>query len=459
MRPRKQIARDQLAVVLARRGPMAATALAAELGVSVPTLHRMLAEAREQVLSAGRARRARHALRRPLRGAPADLPLYEVDQAGQAHPLGTLVPIHPEGTHLDLSPTAWPVPEASRDGWWDGLPYPLHDMRPQGYMGRQFARSLHRDLSVPDQLDEWSDDDVLVALSRHGHDTSGNLVLGNESVERWLAHKLQPAAPLDDTALGPAYARLAEQAVASGVAGSSAAGEFPKFTALREREGQATPHVLVKFSGADRSATVQRWSDLLVAEHLAVQGASRLPDTAVAATRIVMHAGRTFLEIERFDRHGLHGRSALCSLGTVNAALVGDGSTDWTRLAQRLIGLGLLEPAHALGVERLWWYGRLIANTDMHPGNLSFRPGTPLVPAPVYDMLPMRYAPLPGGEVPEREFSPPAPLPPQRAVWQTACAAALAFWHEAARDKRISTAFRAICQSNHDRLAALADQV
>ena len=185
MRPRKQIARDQLAVVLARRGPMAATALAAELGVSVPTLHRMLAEAREQVLSAGRARRARYALRRPLRGAPADLPLYEVDQAGQAHPLGTLVPIHPEGTHLDLSPTAWPVPEASRDGWWDGLPYPLHDMRPQGYMGRQFARSLHRDLSVPDQLDEWSDDDVLVALSRHGHDTSGNLVLGNESVERW----------------------------------------------------------------------------------------------------------------------------------------------------------------------------------------------------------------------------------------------------------------------------------
>lgn len=459
MRPRKLMARDQLAVVLARRGPMAAPELAAELGVSVPTLHRMLAEARAQVLSAGRARRSRHALRRPLRGVSVDLPLYEVDRAGQAHPLGTLVPVHPEGTHLDLSPTAWPVPEESRDGWWDGLPYPLHDMRPQGYMGRQFARSLHRDLGVPDQLSEWSDDDVLVALSRQGHDTSGNLVLGNESYDRWLAHKLQPVAPLDDTTLGPAYAQLAEQAVANGVAGSSAAGEFPKFAALRQREGQATPHVLVKFSGADGSATVRRWSDLLVAEHLAVQGAARLPGLDVAATRIVMHAGRTFLEIERFDRHGLHGRSALCSLGTVNAALVGEGSTDWTRLAHRLVGLGRLDPTHALAIERLWWYGRLVANTDMPPGNLSFRPGAQLVPAPTYDMLPMLYAPLPGGEVPEREFTPPAPLPAQRAVWQTACDAALAFWHEAANDTRISEAFRATCQANHRRLASLAEQV
>ena len=61
-------------------------------------------------------------------------------------------------------------------------------------------------------------------------------------------------------------------------------------------------------------------------------------------------------------------------------------------------------------------------------GNLAFRPGLKL--APVYDMLPMMYAPLPGGEVPPRIYQPEWPLPHQRAHWQTACVAALAFWRD-----------------------------
>jgi len=348
-------------------------------------------------LSTGKARRTRYALRRPLRGELAELPLYEIDTSGHAELVTSLALVHPHGTCMSLANTGWPVPEESRDGWWSGLPYPLHDMRPQGYIGRQFARAEHRHLAVSANPEEWPDDDTLYVLSRSGSDVSGNLILGNSAFEHWQASKLAPGEPSKARVLGSNYARLAEQAIAAGVAGSSAAGEFPKFSALRELTGGATPHVLVKFSGADGSPAVRRWSDLLVCEHLALECAATLPGIEAANSRIVIHAGRTFLEVERFDRHGMFGRSRLSSLTSLNAALVGDGSTDWTRLATRFAAAGLLAPDDVDRIDHLWWFGRLIANADMHTGNLSFRPHAPLTLAPAYDLLPMLYAPLPGG--------------------------------------------------------------
>jgi hypothetical protein len=413
-----------------------------------------------QLLSAGKARRARYALRRPLRGALADLPVYAVGRDGRAEPLGSLALLRPQGSWLDLIGSPWPVPEDARDGWWPGLPYPLYDMRPQGYMGRQFARAEHRVLGVAPDPQAWSYDDIVHVLSQRGGDASGDLVLGDAAYAHWQASRLQRPEPLAPADTAAAYASLAEQAIAAGVPGSSAAGEFPKFTARRSLPGDLpsdTPHVLVKFSGADTSATVQRWADLLVCEHLALVHAASLPGVAVARSRVLQHAGRTFMEVERFDRHGEHGRSPLCSLETINAALLGVALSDWLVQAQRLVDAGWLAPEGLAQVAHLWWFGRLIANTDMHAGNLSFVPDAGrLTVAPAYDMLPMLYAPLAGGEVPQREFAPPLPLPAQRAVWLAACAAAQGFWAAAAQDGRISAAFRAVCQQNAARLAEVA---
>jgi serine/threonine protein kinase HipA of HipAB toxin-antitoxin module len=258
---------------------------------------------------------------------------------------------------------------------------------------------------------------------------------------------------------GETYARLAEQAIASGVPGSSAAGEFPKFPALRELAGSATPHVLVKFSGADDSPAVRRWADLLICEHLALECAAGLPGGASARSRIVQSEGRTFLEVERFDRHGEFGRSRLASLATLDAALLGDGSTDWTRVAARFAAAGLLSADDVRRIERLWWFGRLIANSDMHAGNLSFRPLGLLELAPTYDMLPMLYAPLPGGEVPSRGFEPPLPLPEQRVAWTAACAVAIEFWSRAARDARLSESFRKLCSANAQQLQRVVEKI
>jgi hypothetical protein len=362
---------------------------------------------------------------------------------------------------MSLAGSGWPVPEESLDGWWPGLPYPLYDMRPQGYMGRLFARAEHQALGVSPNPQDWSDDDVLHVLSQRGSDASGHWIVGDAAFALWQAGRQSPPAALAPKATAAAYARLARQTVAAGVPGSSAAGEFPKFAARRSApQGQPsdTPHVLVKFSGAEDAAAVRRWADLLVCEHLALEHATHLPGVQAARSRILRHGGRTFLEVERFDRHGEHGRSPLCSLETVNAALLGAATHDWSALAERLAQTGLLGAEDAARIAHLWWFGRLIANTDMHLGNLAFRPvDGRLTLAPAYDMLPMLHAPLASGEAPARDFTPPLPLPPQRAVWHAAQQEALAFWRQAAQDQRISPAFRALC-ARHARQVSDAAQ-
>jgi hypothetical protein len=326
-------------------------------------------------------------------------------------------------------------------------------------MGRQLARAEYLTLGVSDDPEEWSDDDILWVLSRRGSDVTGNLLLGNAAYDQWVRNKVQDAQPHPAQGLSAVYAQLAGQAVALGGGGLSAAGEFPKFAAIRELDGAATPHVLVKFSGAAGSATEQRWGDLLVCEHLALECARALVGIRSPRSRILSHGGRVFIEVERFDRVGLHGRLSLCALDAIHPTFLGDRDTSWPALVRRLQRMDLIEADSVNAIDRLWWLGRLIANSDMHLGNLSFHVDRTFRLAPTYDMLPMAYAPLAGGEVPPRNFVPEFPTPDQRDAWSAACAVAITFWMMAAADARISEAFRAICRANGELLRTLADRV
>jgi len=168
------------------------------------------------------------------------------------------------------------------------------------------------------------------------------------------------------------------------------------------------------------------------------------------ATRILRAQGRTFLESERFDRVGMHGRLAMIGLQSASLHLLGLAAREWAAHAEALARRGWLPEAQVSAVERLWWFGRLIANTDMHLGNLAFfcEDGRFRL-APAFDMLPMAYAPLAGGEVPAAApWQPPLPPPAQRDRWREACDAALAFWESAAGDARISDAMRSASGNN-----------
>jgi len=420
------------------------------------TLARLMARMDRELVRRGGSRRIRYALRRALRGRKDALPLYRVDAKGAGHIVGSLDLTYPSGSALAFAaPFAWPLDDGPMsDGWFDGLPYPLFDMRHQGFLGRNFARLHGRNLEVAENPDDWSDDDVVHVLATHGHDQSGDLILGDRAYQHHLDARLDWEVRLVSTGrIATTYPEQARLALAQGLAGSSAAGEFPKFTALREAQGEPVA-VIVKFSGADDSAAVRRWADLLVCEHLALETLAAELGVAAARSMLHRHAGRTFLEVARFDRHGAHGRVPLCSLASINGALLGKSSVAWPVVARLLHHKGWLSSADVGQVERLWWFGRLIANTDMHEGNLSFHPGLRLAPA--YDMLPMLYAPLRGGEVPPQSFAAAHSLPAEAGAWQVAARAAIAYWTRCAADSRISPPFRAICAENADSVARAA---
>lgn len=417
-------------------------------GINRSTLTRLAAQLGADVIRLGASRRSRYALRRALRGNTRGLPLYRVDGEGNGQPVGTLDLVYPEGTALTLDePFRWPLEKGlMQDGWFHGLPYPLLDMRPQGFLGRNFVHQYGRDLAVPENLNHWSDDDVVYVLSTHGHDQAGDLILGDRAYERHLAAGRDwERALIRHADIATAYPTLATQALAQGNAGSSAAGEFPKFTAWVERAGAPTA-VIVKFSGAENAPAVRRWADLLVCEHLALHTLESELGIPAARSALCRHEGRTFLEVVRFDRHGGRGRWPVCTLDGLNGTLLGKSGVPWPVIAADMAQNGWLAQAAVERIARIWWFGRLIANTDMHDGNLAFFPG--LEPAPVYDMLPMGYAPQRGSEVPPRDYVPPLPLPREASAWQEAAHAAVIFWQRCAEDPRISPEFRKTCRVN-----------
>lgn len=454
MRPQNDIARVRLDAVLRRLGVSSAASIAKTLGVSIPTLHRILHERANEVVRLGTTKFARYALRRPLQGVVAPVSVYMIDEFGRVALYGSMDLISPDGAVLNLQNLlGYPTDNEHAAGVWGGLPYPLYDMRPQGYLGRNFARLIASDFDVPPDPEKWSDDHIVNVLSRRGVDTSGNLIVGDIAYKRWLESmaSLEPA--ITEAQLADRYLQLASEAVMYVGSGSSAGGEFPKFTARRALEKSTTPHVIVKFSGAEASLPVTRWADLLVCEHLALE-ALRTNHLSAAKSRIVQAGGRTFLEVERFDRCGEFGRLPLISLSSLDAAFIGLGSGDWPLLIERLVALSIVPATLLFETQVLWWFGRMIANNDMHLGNLSFqfKPKPAQAPtlylSPAYDMLPMLYAPLSGGEVPPRQFSPVLPLPHQTEAWQVAHVIATCFWEAASQDERISLPFREICLAN-----------
>ncbi|MDM0114130.1 type II toxin-antitoxin system HipA family toxin YjjJ [Variovorax sp. J22R133] len=451
--------------LLRASGPQAASKLAELMGASRPTLSRAVHAAGNALITRGRARRTRYAARRALRGSLAPLPLFRIDREGTPHQIAELDLIYPDGTALSYSGGfGWPLEEQMLDGWFDGLPYPMQDMRPQGFLGRHFARHNAAVLQVNEDPAMWSDDDVLYALSILGDDTPGDLLVGAAACRRWLDRVQQVAsseapAGLRNSQLAQAYPKLATMALELGVAGSSAGGEFPKFTALRQMADGALQHVLVKFSGSDDSPGTQRWADLLVCEHLAGRALEDHVGIATARSRVHAHAGRTFLEVDRFDRHGTLGRSPMVSWAALNNTFIGNAGRAWGEAVAPLVHKGWVEAQDIGRILRVWLFGQLIGNNDMHDGNLSFLPaqrGNALQLAPIYDMLPMMYAPVRGVELPPRIYAPRLPLPADAAAWQDAARAALAFWELAASDQRISASFRKVCGDNAALLGKLA---
>ncbi|MBK9250791.1 MAG: HipA domain-containing protein [Proteobacteria bacterium] len=318
---------------------------------------------------------------------------------GSIEELGTLFALAAGEFHFEARPPfAW-------GGLSTGLPYFLQDQRPAGFLGRAVPQRFP-ELGLPQRVMDWNDDHYLRYLTQRGTDTVGDLILGDVALDGLLAQQQRR----DSVAIGDrseTYPRLARDVLAGHLPGSSAHGEHPKFVTMLE--GHAAPRpVIVKFSPPAATAVGQRWSDLLVAEHLAHQV---LHEAGIAAvqSRIEQFDDQTFLEMDRFDRVGREGRMGITSLLAIDTHLYGK-LDNWIAACGRLLGDGRIDPTSFDNARLAATFGALIANPDRHFGNLAFndRYDGRFVLSPIYDMLPMLFAPEHDQVLP-REFVPPHP--------------------------------------------------
>lgn len=420
-------------------GLASSAALRAELGVSAPTLSRLVAALGDEVIRVGRARATQYARTRRIEGLGRSVPMFEVSERGEPTPLGRLHLLWGRRTYWERDA---PAPSLV----FEGLPPALADMAPQGYLGRAFSIRYADELHLPQRVLDWSDDHRLIALARRGEDCVGNLIVGDESLSRFIAEREVDVA-VDE------YPALARRSASEDV-GSSAGGERPKFGAF-----SGGRHVLVKFASDADTASARRWRDLLWCEWYALETV-REAGRAAAHARCLDVAGWRFLEVARFDRVGARGRRALLSLLAITNEY-GGRIESWTSAAHELRRRPFVLPeADARALRWLDVFGHLIGNTDRHFGNVSFfvGDGLGLRLAPAYDMLPMILAPS-GEDLPSRALSANPPTGDTLDVWPDAAAWAVRYWRGVRDNAGLGPGVRDFAEAAIRAVSSVAERV
>lgn len=432
-------------------GPQSASELTARLNIKQPTLSRRIAAAGNAIMRFGNAQLTRYTLVRELAGQ-RQFSVYRINQLGQAQPLASITPVQPEGYIVRLV-------EENRGNtatYHHSLPWWMTDIRPQGFVGRSFVHQWAAALGLPNELSLWRDDHALIALSQHGIDCTGNLMVGDAALNAYLNQtQTQPIAAENRL---QHYAKLATAALAGELVGSSAGGEQPKFNCLVE--GTNAPYAaLVKFSTPQDNAATRRWRDLLIAEHVALSMLNQA-GIACAHSELLESASQTFLETTRFDRYynsnGRLGRLGMVSLGALDDEFAGL-SLAWPQVTQVLAQQNIITQIAHQTAAKAHAFGQLIANADMHRGNLSFmhQGELPLELAPIYDMLPMHYAPRSSGVIPAE--APPINITHAESLHnlRTMLPLAQQFWQAITTDARISQDFKQISAQQTAQLRTL----
>lgn len=433
---------DNNIVLTLTSGPMSAAQIARILGVDATTVSRRLGRLGSQVLKAGEGRATRWGLRRSLPMLPGHsvLPVYRVDANGKAEKMALLNIVHPDDSYLVEYFRSNDASGKVLSEWkfYQSLPWWLSDMRPQGFLGRSFANQLRSQGELLDaDPSKWSEDTTLAVLAKFPQDHVGNLLVGDVAYSRWLERP-------QDIAVSDEQAAIKADAIARGEHfDSSAKGEQPKFVATLD-EGEC----IVKFSGwvtqTELDSVANRWADLLNAEALAAAALNTVIADVAAHNRSFNVDGRTLLASPRFDRTGQGGRVGVISFASLDLEFVGRANGHWPDVADVLYQQGVITENAVTRCKVAWAFGQLIANSDMHLGNVSAlnSGGRPYELAPIYDMLPMHYSPTSAGDLPSEPFNirfhPNVP----KICWQTAQVAAVKFWHSVLESGVISSHFK-----------------
>jgi hypothetical protein len=442
-----------------RRGPRTVTELVAATGASQPTVARTLG-AMEHVVTM-RIPNSRAPVHGIIDGLPGQPPLpytvYRVQAQGEIFPIGRIMPI--------IGADFWyeNLEDPSRSRTYESLPWFMQDLRPQGFLGRATALDFST-RGWPSSLDLWTDRHVLAALVQsNAHDHIGNLIIGDRSADTFRFQRQNPfrrALPAHAQERLTYYIHAVDAAGTRG--GSSVHGEQPKFCAdveIPNQPGQVRS-LLVKFSAPLSEGAGQRWSDLLRMESRALSAIALRLGIPAARNEIQFDGTRTYLEVERFDRERGGGRVGVISFSSLDAEYVGLGQ-GWRPVAEQLITEGHLAAEALPVIAQLNLFADLIGNSDQHLVNISvlFNGQRPMTLTPVYDFLPMRYAPTSTGTNSEplsftAVFQRHQAL--ERDIIRNCLDAAIEFWQQNSEDAGISEEMRALSSLNAARLRELA---
>lgn len=436
---------DRLLKHISQVGPSKSKDLCAHLHISQSTVSRLIGQANDAVLRIGKGRETLYACRRLGAWGNPKVPITWVSETGRPIKAATLHPLSPQGFYLESH-----VPQFSRRTY-KSWPYFLDDLRPSGFLGRLIPR-LYPDAGFPDDILAWSDDHCLLYLTSYGWDIIGNLIVGEKSFEEnwkpWATNQNVVA----ETDRESEYPKNADLVLSKGIPGSSAAGEQPKFLSLLRTEA-GLRSVLVKFSPPIADAISRRVADLLICEHI-VHDVLKKHGKVSLCSQLIRGAGRLFLEMERFDRNMSGGRRGVISLRALDLEFVGQLSKTWSDTAQALLNQNKITPSDYESIVWLEVFGKLIGNTDRHHGNISFFCDGEQISglAPVYDMLPMMYAPQ-QNQLVARSFDPEPPKYHEIPTWSSAVAAARDFWSQVQGHPEISGEFRSLTTGNETKLS------
>ncbi len=318
----------------------------------------------------------------------------------------------------------------SKDGLYDGLPYFLDDLRPQGFLGIQIAKQLAGKTSdYPSKLSAWNSKQVLQYLVEYGDDLPGNIIFG-DGVLKELRQPIQPIGI--DT-----YDFMCQQIEAGSVPQSSAGGEQQKFTAFNK---EVNAHVLVKYTSKENDAVTRRWKDILITEYHALK---TLTDFEIpsADVRLINKDNRFYLETKRFDRLGNYGRSSMLSLQSIDMEFIGIGE-NWMKIAFEMSKKNLIVESDKYYISFLWMFSQWIGNTDTHLGNISFGiRGELFSMLPIYDMCTMAIAPNINSLDPINIKLPNVKLNIESSFNTRLENAVISFWERVLEDSRISEEF------------------
>ena len=405
----------------------------------------------DDLVQMGKARKTCYALKREVSGCQTPLSLFEIDQKGKPHRIAELIPIHPKGFHAKFA--------LEKEQYFEDLPYFLEDLRPSGFLGRLIPHQYPQE-NYPGDIRIWSSDHTLSYLSKYAWNPVGNLIIGETALHLFIEKSVKERKVLLELEKKTQYLRFANDVIALGEAGSSAAGEQPKFLCEIQCKKGGSQSVLVKFSPNEKSRLSRRRSDLLICEHL-VHRILNENDYPAVRSEILFADQRTFLEEHRFDRIEKNGRLGVISLKALDSEFIGSVDGSWSAICSKLMQKKLISEPLFQRVKEVELFGSLIGNIDMHTGNLSFYTADlrtseikPLRLVPVYDMLPMLYAPQ-NENMTERTFKPIVPRADQSREWRKIYPIVLQYWKNICVCQKISEEFKRIARSHLQELEKL----